>query len=75
MFLNKESLNSQILKIIKTIIKQREGSIILVDGPNESGLPTESGLPDWVGEKPTESGSTDWVGTNRLSRDFGILEK
>jgi len=29
MFLNKESLNSQILKIIKTIIKQREGSIIL----------------------------------------------
>ena len=29
MFLNKESLDSQILIIIKTIIKQREGSIIL----------------------------------------------
>ena len=59
---------------LRVVTFKEYGRIPTVACLNESGLPTESGLPDSVGEIPTQSGSTDSVGPNRLSRDFCILE-
>lgn len=62
---NCETLKRQ--KINITLI--REGEVKMVVGSNNSGLPTGSGNPDWVGEKPTGSVESDQY---RLGRDFRI---